>query len=376
VSHSFQILVGGSPVDATLYGAIETLEIEENADMPGAIQMTLPVARTADGDLTLINDAPFQPLANLAVVVTADGQDPECIFDGYVLSQKLHLDQGAVSAKVTLWGQDASWMMNLEEKVREWSDVSDGDVANSIFGDYGFETASENTDDDSPQHVEDKHTLMQRASDIQFLRTLARRSGKLCRVACGSEAGQNTGYFIKPNLDGEASITLSLQVETGSQLGPLDFEWDVTRPTTVIARAAVLDDDDQDGVDGGTDDSGLQLLSDRGLSDFAGQPMTVLLTTGADDASELQLRAASVLREAGFFAKCSGSVELDVLGRVMRVGTLANVTGAGAVNSGKYFVWSVRHAIRADAYTMSFVLVRNAVGEAPSGGSSAGGSVQ
>jgi len=206
VPHSYQILVGGSPVEATLYGAIETLEIEENADLPGAFQLTVPVARTSSGDLTLVNDDVFQPFANVAVVVTASGKSPECIFDGYVLSQKLHLDQGATSARLTVFGQDASWMMNLEEKVKEWSDT-DGTIANTIFDDYGFDTANENTDDDSGEHTEDTHTLMQRASDIQFLRMLARRTGKLCRVACGSQAGEYTGYFVTPKLDGEPAVT-------------------------------------------------------------------------------------------------------------------------------------------------------------------------
>ena len=47
--------------------------------------------------------------------------------------------------------------------------LTDADVANSIFGDYGFTPAPENSDDDSPSHVESGHSLMQRGSDIQFL---------------------------------------------------------------------------------------------------------------------------------------------------------------------------------------------------------------
>jgi hypothetical protein len=40
----------------------------------------------------------------------------------------------------------------------------------------------------------------------------------------------------------------------------------------------------------------------------------------------------------------------------------------GSLHSGRYLVWSVRHTINADAHTMKFVLVRNAIGPAPSGG--------
>ena len=46
-----------------------------------------------------------------------------------------------------------------------------------------------NSDDDSPAHNETGHTLMQRGSDIQFLRRLARSNGKVCRIACAGQPG-------------------------------------------------------------------------------------------------------------------------------------------------------------------------------------------
>ena len=44
------------------------------------------------------------------------------------------------------------------------------------------------------------------------------------------------------------------------------------------------------------------------------------------------------------------------------------IDAAGSLNSGKYFVWTVRHTIAADSHRMRFTLVRNAVGPEPSGG--------
>src|SRR5215218_3810601 len=179
---TYQLLLNGSPADDDLYAAIPSLEVEENADLPDAIQLDLPVNLTGEGDLTFVGDERFGPFANLAVVVQPDGADQQCIFDGYVLSQKLHLETGTTASTLRVWGQDSSWLMNLEEKIREWVDVTDADVANDIFGDYGFDPAPGNSSDDSPAHTEDGHSLMQRGTDIQFLRSLARRNGKLCRV--------------------------------------------------------------------------------------------------------------------------------------------------------------------------------------------------
>jgi phage protein D len=257
--------------------------------------------------------------------------------------------------------------MNLEENAKEWVDVTDADVANSIFGNYGITPSDDNTSDDSPSHTEDTHTLMQRASDIQFLRLLARRNGKLCRVACTDTPGQRTGYFAKPNVDGDPVVTLELNDPTAWTVDALDFEWDVSRPTEVQAAQALFNDSDEDGVSVDLTDSGLDLLDDQDLATFSGQTMTVMLTAPVDSADELTLRAESVLREAGWFVRCSGQADVARLNAVLRVGSVVQINGAGSLNSGNYFVWSVRHTIDRQSHKMNFVLVRNAMGSAPSG---------
>jgi phage protein D len=391
MADSYQIMIGGQPADADLYTNLTSLEVEENMDLPGAVQLNIPVNRSPAGDLTYVSDPRFQPLTNLAVVVTpAPGTSgglagaassalgsliggggasaAQCIFDGYILSQKLHLEKGLTNSTVAIWGQDASWLMNLEEKVKEWVNVTDADVANAIFGDYGITPADDNTDDDSPSHTEDGHSLMQRGSDIQFLRTLARRNGKICRVACADQPGQRTGYFATPSLDGDPVLTLSLDDPVSWPIDALNLDWDVTRPTSVIARQALFTDADQDGVSADTSDSGLTALGDRALADFAGKPMTVMLAAPVDDGGELTLRAQALLREADWFVRCEGEADAARLNAILRAGTVVQIDGIGALHSGKYFVWSVRHTITADSHKMKFVLLRNAVGPAPSGG--------
>lgn len=366
MAHSYQLFVDGAPVADALYAQVASLEVEENAELPGAIQLSVPVAADGSGELTRVNDDPFRPFANLAVVVSPEGGAPECIFDGHVLSHKLHLDRGTTASNLQVWGQDASWLMNLEDKAREWADVTDAAVASSIFGDYGITASPDNTLDDSASHTESGHTLMQRASDIQFLRQLARRNGKLCRVAGGAGAGQLTGYFAKPRLDAAPAFTLTLNDPVKVMVNALDFEWDVTRPTEVAARQALFTDASDGGVTGDASDAGLALLAERGLAAFAGRAMKAMLTTAVDDAGELQQRATSLLREGGFFVRCTGDVDLAALGGVLRVGAVVQLDGCGSLHSGKYLVWSVRHTITLDAYRMAFVLVRNAVGPVPS----------
>jgi len=386
---SYQILFDGQPADADFYTSIASLEVEENVEMPGAVQLNLPVNRSDSGELTDVADSRFKPLANIAVVATpaagaatdlasaaasalgiggGGSSAAQCIFDGYILSHKLHLEKGTTNSTLAIWGQDASWLMNLTENVKEWVDVTDGDVANAIFGDYGITPADDNTSDDSPSHTEDGHSLMQRGSDIQFLRMLARRNGKICRVACKDQPGQRIGYFAKAKLDGDPVLTLTVTDPENWTMEAMDLEWDVTRPTSVIARQALFTDDDEDGVSGDTSDSGLNSLGDRALADFASKPMTVLLAAPVDDGGELSLRAQSLLREADWFVRCEGQADVARLNAILRADTVVEIDGIGTLHSGKYYVWSVRHTITADSHKMKFVLMRNAVGPAPSDG--------
>jgi phage protein D len=292
----------------------------------------------------------------------------QCIFDGCVLSQKLHLETGTTNSTVVVWGQDASWLMNLTEKTREWVDMTDADVANSIFGDYGITPADDNTSDDSPSHTESGHSLMQCGSDIRFLRMLARRNGKFCRVICADQPGQPTGYFAKPDLSPAPVVTLTVNDPQAWNVNAVDVEWDATRPTSVIARQALFNDSTPTGVTGDTSDSGLTALGSRGLAGFTGNPMTVLLAAPVDDAGELSMRAAALLRESMWFVKCQGEADLQRLGVVLRAGNTVSLAGVGSLHSGTYLVWSVRHLITPDSYKMKFSLVRNAIGQPATGG--------
>jgi phage protein D len=258
--------------------------------------------------------------------------------------------------------------MNTTEQVKEWADVTDGAVANSIFGTYGFTPDDANTDDDSPAHTSDGHSLMQRATDAQFLRRLARRNGKLFRVYCTDTPGQRTGSFATPSVDGDPVATLTLNDANAATVSAIDISWDVMRPSATLAMQALFTDKDQDGAGGTTADSGLGSMEARGLSDFAGAPVTSLLTTTVDDGQELTERAQSVLREAGWFVRCQGTADVGRVGSILRAGTVVQLDAAGSLHSGKYFVWSVRHKITSEKHTMDFVLMRNAVGTPPDAG--------
>src|SRR5262249_11246268 len=147
MASSFILQLGSQQADPTLYSFISSVSVEESMDLPGAVQITLPLSRTSGGDIAYISYPRFAPLAPVAIVASAGGSGApgvaggavgavtsslgsgsappatQCIFDGYVLAQKVHLETGITNSTLTVWGQDASWLMNQTEKVREWVNV-------------------------------------------------------------------------------------------------------------------------------------------------------------------------------------------------------------------------------------------------------------
>jgi hypothetical protein len=368
VSVTVRLAVGGTPVPDAFYDAIEHLEIAENSDQPGTLLLRLPVNRTSAGDLQFVGDGTFEPMTNVTLTVTpgAPGAGTQCIFDGYVLSWALHLDRAVASSTIDIWAQDASWLMNLDDQVVEWSGLTDGQVADAIFSSYGFTPAAGNTDDDSPGHTPDGHTLFQRATDLQFLRGLARRGGKLCRVACTSTPGVRTGYFVTPAVASQPVATISLLDPDSWTADALDFDWDVMRPTKANASQVDLTQSSDAGASVTADASGLAPLDTRDYPAYLGQSATLLMTAPVD-VPELAHRTAAVLAESGFFARCAGEADADRIGTILRVGDVVTIEAAGAIQSGNWLVWNVRHQFSLDSWKMGFTLVRNAMGPAAPG---------
>lgn len=369
MSVSVQLGVGGSPVPGALYEAIKQMEVEESSDRPGALLLRLPVNRTSAGDLQFVGDGTFEPMTNvtLTVIPAVQGSQAQCIFDGYILSWRLRLDRASTSSTIDIWAQDASWLMNIDDNVTEWPGQTDGEVANAIFSSYGFTPAAGNTDNDSPSHTPDGHTLFQRATDLQFLRSLARRGGKLCRVACTDSPGARTGYFVVPAVAGQPVTTISLLDPASWTVNSLDFDWDVMRPTEADASQVDLTQSADTGTDVATGGSGLAPLDDRDYPTYFGQSSTLLLTAPAD-LPELSQRTAAVLTESGFFSRCTGEADADRIATILRVGDVVTIEGAGSIHSGNWLVWNVRHTFSLQAWKMSFTLVRNAMGPAATGG--------
>lgn len=348
------ITVNGQ-ADAELAAASQ-VEIYERMGEMTTFRLQYPLD-VRSGDYPLLVDSRLDPGAELAIFVDGDGEDI-CLVKGKVYSQRIHLEHGTDGSWVEVFGADMALQMDRETRAAQWTDVTDSDVVTSVLGNYGFAADVSST---SSGHFETRHTLLQRESDLRFIRRLARRNGCLFWMSFDAE-GVPTAHFKRPSVDGDGQVELIINLDL-SNISALDVSWDVERPTS--AEGAQLNLTDREILDGAVSDSGQSLLGGQGLTAITGDTRSLHLLAPADDAGDLQSRGAAALIEANWFIRATCETSLNALGKVVRAHTLVAVRGAGSRHSGKYFVAAVTHSIDAAAHRMSLTLLRNAWGVSP-----------
>ena len=385
---AFQIAFDGTPVDQDFYGDIVTLQVEENTSIANTFRLQLATKLADDGSWNYLDDerlalftkasikVGFTGGAGLAGALGAlsgalggganDGLVP--VFDGYVTSIDLDIGSEPGNSRIEVAGMDTSVLMSLEEKIATWKDMSDSDIVQQIVSGYGVSVQADTT---LTVHQETDTTIVQRGSDIQFVRDLATRNGLEFYFETDPNSGTVTAYFRAPQLDGTPQPDLAIQFGDQSNLRSFTARLTGQRPLAVKIEQI---DVHQNSVN--TAQASSTQLTELGATDanaLVGGPLNSLvvpkdmqaqmlvLGPPTSNATEMETVAQAVRDEASWFIIARGEINSDAYQTVLRPHRLVLVKGAGKAYSGKYHVTSVIHELKGDGtYTQSFEARRNA----------------
>jgi phage protein D len=252
---------------------------------------------------------------------------------------------------------DATVLMNLEEKVRAWPDMTDSDIAAAIFGDYGFTPQVKQT---QPSRQEVDYITTQRGTDIQFLRYLARRNGYEVYVETNPASGDVEGHFHPPQLDQPPQTALTVNMGETTNVNTFKARFDMLRPT--FAQVTGLDIETQSEQPAQIESQALTGLGGESTLS-SDRPRRVLLSqTGLAQTGELQTYAQAVVDRSAWTITAEGELNTAAYNGVLRAKRPVNVRGAGRQFSGTYYVERVLHTFTGEGYTQKFSLRRNALG--------------
>jgi hypothetical protein len=383
---AYQIAFGGTPAEQDLYGDVLMLRIEESISLASTFELQLATKRSDTGVWDYLDDARLALLAKVSIKVgftgsgglsaalgasvgTPGGNDGLiALFDGYVTSVNLDVDSQPGNSRIEVCGMDTSVLMSLEEKIATWQNMSDSEIAQQILGGYNVAIQADST---ATVHQQDQTTIVQRASDVQFVRDLAQRNGMEFYFQTDPSTGAVTAYFQAPQLGGKPQPDLSVQFGDQSNLRSFSARLTAQRPLAV--KIVQIDVSQNSANTAQVTDTQLAKLGASDANALVGGPLSSLvnpkdvqaqmLVQGppTSNATEMQTIAQAVRDEAGWFIDAQGEINSEAYQAVLRPHRLVLVKGAGNAYSGKYYVTRVEHELKGDgSYTQRFEARRNA----------------
>jgi hypothetical protein len=346
----------GTQVNDALDGATR-VEVHERMGEPTTYLLRYEID-LGDRDFPDLLDANRGPGSELAVVVPVDNRE-QVLVHGPVRGQRVRMEHGGAGSWLEVIGADMSLVMDREVKARVFASGSTSDAVSSILDDHGFDADVEDTKD---KHDDRTHALVQRDTDLRFVRRVARRYGCVFWVT-SDKNGKHTGHFKRPPVNDGAANTLRINIadkDAPYSIASLDLSFDVERATSATALQLKLED--KQDLDGSVAQSPLTPLGSNALASIATGTRALRLATPVDDAGDLLQRAEGALIEEGWFVRVACETYFSTLNALVRAHTVVQLDGAGSRHGGKYFVAGVRHVIDQAVHRMELELVRNAWG--------------
>lgn len=349
MSIPISIAAAGSPAP-DLAAAVESAEVYECIGEPTTYRFRHAIL-DRDGDFPALTDGRTGPAANLTLAGWVKDR-PEILVHGPVHAQDVHFQHGIGGSWMEVVGADETLLMERDVQSRVWGDGKVTDAVSSIFNKYSF---TPNVDTVEAQFTEPNHALVQRDTDLHFVRRLSQRYGRWFWLERTSTE-TTIAHFKKPDTKQPAAVDLSINI-ANHNVDELSLAWDIERPTSAIAKQLHLRD--KKSIDGQVARSSLPPMGAKSLADVAGT-RSLHITAPADSVGDLRTRADAALQEAGWFVRVRGRTTVRAVGKLLRTHTIAAVSGLGKRHSGNYIVASVRHVLNASGHAMEFELIRNA----------------
>jgi phage protein D len=369
---NLKIEVDGSEIEE-LYNDLVSLEVELDDELAGMFRLKLVLLLNSDGSWNYLDDDRLT-LWKPVVITAGLEDDSQQLLKGYITHLRPVFGSGLDECHLEIWGMDASVLMDREDKLKDWPNKKDSDIATEIFsaGAYGL---TPHVDDTGLIHDEKVSTIIQHETDIRFLKRLALRNGYECYV------DGDTGYFQAPQLSGTSQPVLSVQF--GDETNVNRFHIEVNALATAKVEMFQVDHDSKEVLDATSTAGNQKALGANGPDSYLGgnvtQGLVYVAKTVTTGNSEMTALCQGLYNEGEWFVTGEGEVAANQYGNVLKPRGPVTIKGIGETHSGLYYVTHVNHIFTADGYIQRFRVKRNglmptgAENFSPNGGGLLGG---
>ncbi len=331
---------------------IVSIEVELDTELAGMFRLHLAIRQQRDGAWIYLDDERFGIWKPITIKAGFKDGDMEDLISGYITHVRPDFDPDLSRCTLEIWGMDGTVMMDREEKLHAWPNETDSSIAAQIFRLYGFASVVEDT-----QVVHDAavSTIIQRETDIQFLKRLALRNGFECYVE------GTTGFFLKPQVDAPPQPVLAVHFGAETNVNRLTFEVNALTPTQVTMLQ--VDRTSKEVLEATATGSQHTALGATGSTPPTGIPQGLVYVsrTAATDLPEMAALCQGLVDEGAWFVTAEGEIAGNQYGHILRPRGTVTIKGVGATYSGVYYVTHVTHTWTPSGYTQFFRAKRNAL---------------
>lgn len=351
-AETLRVELGGAEVPG-LYADLLGLEVELDDRLTGMFRLTLGLPLRPDGSWPYLDDDRFAVWTK-AEITAGVGDDERGLITGYVTHLRPEFTTDLDGCVLRVWGLDAGVIMDRADRLRAWPGKSDGDIATEVLRSYGL---TPRVTDTEVLHDERVSTIVQRETDLRFLRRLALRNGFECYV------DGDAGYFGPPALDETPQPVLAVQFGAETNVDRFSLQVDALAP----AEVAMVQADRLSGeiLDAAGHPGRLTPLGARAPADLlpAGMEPGLVqvgqtVTTGAPEMAAL---CQGLYDQGEWFVTGEGEVSGNRYGAVLMPRATVPIKGIGETHSGLYQVTQVTHSFTPEGYRQRFKVRRNAL---------------
>lgn len=355
-AETFSIEIGGRE-DAELYQDLVSLEVELDEEMAAMAVLRLAMRKQPNGSWTYLDDERFAVFNDVTVNAGFEGVT-ELLFEGYVTNLRSYFDADPANCVLEVWAMDATVLMDRHERLKDWPDKKDSDIAVEVFSTYGLDARLGDTVEDTQLvHDQKVSTIIQRETDIRFLRRLALKNGFECYV------DGETAYFRPPQVEGEMQPVLAAHF--GEETTLLSFSADVDALTPAEVGAVQIDRMNKEVLEQEATATAETLLGEQDVAAMlpAGQdPGKVWVgMSAATGSTEMAALCQGLYQEGEWFVTAEGVVAANKYGHVLKPRLPVTIKGVGETFSGVYYVSHTTHTFGLDGYSQRFKAKRNAI---------------
>ena len=336
-----------------LYPRLISLEVEHDIELAAMFRLRFSLLLDQGGSWGILDDERLRIWKQVSIRAGLSEADEE-LMTGYITHVSPYFDGDPASCVLEVWGMDASVLMDREEKLKDWPNKKDSDIASEIIASHGLTPDVEDTE---VIHDEALSTIIQRETDMQFLKRLALRNGFACYVE------GDTVFFKKPQLDDPPQPVLSVHFGSETTVNRLSLTVNALSPANVAMFQ--IDRNTKEVLEAEATASEQTALGADDAASHLGpgmNPAKVFVgRTAATGTPEMTALRRELYHQGEWFVAGEGEIEANQYGHVLKSRQTVTIRGIGETYSGVYFVSHVTHIFTDDGYRQIFKVKRNAL---------------